>query len=244
MRGKKLITDEFIVRSVSIHGDKYSYDFVEYTGIHEKVKIVCKKHGTFKQEPSTHITKKACGCPKCDEEKQSTQKSDGVETFIQKANQVHGNKYCYDNVKYKNNYTKVIIRCNKHGQFLQSPIEHIYHKRNCPKCANQLKGGSGRIPESGNIGILYCVKLFNTNESFVKIGITTKKDINQRFGGQLGEYKFQVMKEIKLDIHQAFLYEQQLLQEFKQYQYVPNFSFNGKTECFEEHILPNIMNKH
>ena len=64
---KKLSTDEFIKMSKKIHGDKYDYSLVEYVNHLTKIKIICKKHGVFKQTPNSHLSEK--GCPICFESK-------------------------------------------------------------------------------------------------------------------------------------------------------------------------------
>ena len=56
-------TTEFVEKSVKIHGDKYEYHLTEYVKAHDKVKIVCKKHGEFNQNPNNHLNGQ--GCPKC-----------------------------------------------------------------------------------------------------------------------------------------------------------------------------------
>lgn len=56
--------DEFIEKAKIIHQDKYDYSEIEYKGCHQKVKIICKKHGPFLQRASDHINNGA-GCPKC-----------------------------------------------------------------------------------------------------------------------------------------------------------------------------------
>jgi 6-pyruvoyltetrahydropterin/6-carboxytetrahydropterin synthase len=55
--------DEFIRRSVIVHGDRYNYDGVKYIDNHTKVDIVCPIHGMFSQQPRTHL--KGRGCPYC-----------------------------------------------------------------------------------------------------------------------------------------------------------------------------------
>jgi very-short-patch-repair endonuclease len=57
-------TKEFISKAKSIHGDRYDYSLVRYTGIDKKVKIICPVHGMFKQTPNKHLLRKA-GCSKC-----------------------------------------------------------------------------------------------------------------------------------------------------------------------------------
>ena len=59
-----LTTEDFILKSTLIHGDLYDYSLVNYTDSLSKVKILCSKHGLFKQSPSNHIHSRQ-GCPKC-----------------------------------------------------------------------------------------------------------------------------------------------------------------------------------
>jgi len=55
--------------------------------------------------------------------------------FITEAQKIHGlNTYQYHKVNYINNKTKVCIVCPKHFDFLQTPANHIYNSRGCPKC--------------------------------------------------------------------------------------------------------------
>ena len=53
--------------------------------------------------------------------------------FVEKANLIHGNKYIYDKVEYIDNKTKVCIICPEHGEFWQTPGDHL-KGRGCPKC--------------------------------------------------------------------------------------------------------------
>lgn len=56
-----------------------------------------------------------------------------TEQFIQKALKVHGDKYDYSLVEYKNSHIKVIIICPIHGQFLQRSSAHL-DGQCCKKC--------------------------------------------------------------------------------------------------------------
>lgn len=58
--------------------------------------------------------------------------TDTVE-FISKAKQIHGGKYDYSKAEYVNNKTKVIIICQKHGEFTQTPHDHL-SGCGCPIC--------------------------------------------------------------------------------------------------------------
>lgn len=116
---KKLTTEEFIQRAKEIHGDKYDYSKVEYINAHEKICIICPIHGEFWQKPNNHIN--GYGCSKCKYEDRCLT----TENFIEKAKQIHGNKYDYSKVNYINAKTKVCIICPIHGEFWQTPSNHL-----------------------------------------------------------------------------------------------------------------------
>ena len=56
------------------------------------------------------------------------------ETFIKKAEEIHGGKYCYDNLRYTNTHGRVIITCPTHGDFEQFASSHL-QGFGCKKCA-------------------------------------------------------------------------------------------------------------
>lgn len=68
---------------------------------------------------------------------------DRFKRFIEKAKEVHCNKYDYSKVKYVNSQTKVCIICPEHGEFWQEPAAHL-RGYNCPKCANIKRGDTFR----------------------------------------------------------------------------------------------------
>ena len=55
---KKLTCEEFILKSIAVHGDKYDYSKVEYINNRTKVCIICPIHGEFWQIPINHINNK------------------------------------------------------------------------------------------------------------------------------------------------------------------------------------------
>ena len=125
---RKLTNTEYIAKCVEKHGQKYDYSEVVYSGNANKVTIICKTHGRFEQRANDHLSKGA-GCPSCSGVKPYT-----LETFVTKANIVHNSKYAYRSVSYKNVDTKVSITCSEHGEFLQTPHDHLSGV-GCPKCA-------------------------------------------------------------------------------------------------------------
>lgn len=59
--------------------------------------------------------------------------------FIEKAKEKHGNKYDYSKVKYVNNRTKICIICPNHGEFWQTPKDHL-NGCGCKTCYNERRG--------------------------------------------------------------------------------------------------------
>ena len=59
------------------------------------------------------------------------------ENFINKSNLIHNSKYDYSKVEYINTDTKVCIICPIHGEFWQTPHNHL-NGQQCPKCALEI----------------------------------------------------------------------------------------------------------
>lgn len=58
------------------------------------------------------------------------------ENLEQKFREVHGDTYDYSDVLYKNNNTKIDIKCYIHGTFKQTPSNHVNMKQGCPGCGD------------------------------------------------------------------------------------------------------------
>ena len=129
--GRNKTTKDFIKEAKAIHGDRYDYSSTEYNGNKTKVKIGCPIHGEFEQTPSKHLS--GCGCPKCSGNAKKT-----TEDFIKEAKAVHGDRYDYSSTEYINATTKVKIGCKIHGEFEQTPDNHL-HGNGCPKCGGTVK---------------------------------------------------------------------------------------------------------
>lgn len=122
----KPTTDEFIINAILVHGNKYDYSKVKYKKAIEKIVIICKEHGEFKQTPNSHLV--GSGCPFCCK----TYKSDNQD-FTKKAIAIHGDNYDYSKVEYKTAREKIIIICKTHGEFEQMASCHISGD-GCRKC--------------------------------------------------------------------------------------------------------------
>ena len=132
INGKKSNKNDFIKKAKEIHGDKYDYSKVEYIKANEKVVIICKEHGEFQQTPNSHLY--GAGCKKCSTEINSDKQRKTLEEFIIEACEKHGDNYDYSKVDYINYNTIVLIICKEHGEFQQTPNNHLSGKK-CYKCS-------------------------------------------------------------------------------------------------------------
>lgn len=129
-----MITKDFIEKAKQVHGDRYDYSKVEYKGCKEKVCIICPVHGEFLQVARIHLM--GCGCKKC----HLSNETKTTEQFIAEAKKVHGDKYDYSKVEYVNAKTKICIICPVHGEFWQTPNDHLNGK-GCKICKTEkIKG--------------------------------------------------------------------------------------------------------
>ena len=126
-------TETFIKKAKKVHKDKYDYSYVVYSGSKNKVKILCKKHNfIFEQSPAMHL--QGNNCPKCGGNKFKLT----TKEFIEKAIDIHGNRYDYSLTEYIDWHEKIKIICKEHGIFESSASGHIHDKNGCPECMKQF----------------------------------------------------------------------------------------------------------
>jgi very-short-patch-repair endonuclease len=134
----KRTTEQFIEEATKLHDGKYTYPFVKYTGITNKIIITCADHGNFEQTASHHISKTSkTGCPKCmilaSRNKRSLTNKDIDKYLIEKNTNILrlGN--------YVNSHVKIPFGClSCFNMWLARPSNVAYGHRGCPRC-NDIK---------------------------------------------------------------------------------------------------------
>lgn len=119
---------EFLIQLDLPKEQKYLGPFVNLT---TKVALLCRKHGQYQKSPKALL--KNSFCPSCSRKRLTTAE------FVLEATRVHGLKYDYSKVEYKNITTKMTLICPKHGCFLQNQSSHLAGK-GCPDCGNSSIG--------------------------------------------------------------------------------------------------------
>jgi len=138
-----LSQEDFEQRARLIHGNKYSYG--RYNGWSNPIEIRCPEHGLFKQSPGSHLNGR--GCRECGK-KTMGQRKWTAQKFLDRANEVHKNKYVYDLSTFEALRSYITITCPEHGNFRQMAKLHISKRdtQGCPKCGQILCDEKRRTP--------------------------------------------------------------------------------------------------
>lgn len=240
MTTKKLTQEEFIDRCKTIYGNQYTYDKSFYKNTRSTVIIECKDHGLFEKNARSLL--QGNGCKKCNAKWKAyvNRQRMTTEEFIRKAIDKHEGFYSYNKSNYINSRTELIITCPIHGDFKQRAGGHL-EGYGCQKCAN-LKHGDYRpwfiktyfdkYPEKKNIpATLYL--LYNKEENFYKVGITTKTEVSERIK-YINHYKFEIIDKVCCDMYSAAVAEQKILEISDKFK--PKKRFGGYTECIKDYV--------
>lgn len=136
----KITTEVWLESLPPQNHEMYDYSKVVYTKSKDKVTLICKVCSTeFQQSAGSHAS--GCGCPACARARSGGTQRLTQEQFIQKSKDVHGERYDYSSVEYKNSTTKVDIVCRRagHGIFSISSPMHIHQRSGCPFCAQEVR---------------------------------------------------------------------------------------------------------
>lgn len=243
MGGKKVTTESFIQRAITVHSNRYEYDKCEYLGSKENLKIKCKKHGYFNQLPYNHL--KGKGCMKCRLEDASLRYMYSQEEAIDKFRKAHGDRYDYSLVEYTGAKKKVTIICRIHGEFKQEANAHTVGK-GCDICARQTlnyrKTDYVNMCNEKHNGKsnFYILKIKEENGiEFYKIGITVQS-LNHRYRSKDMPYKYEVIRFINANAESVFNLELSIKKKLLKKTYKPKVKFAGsRYECFS-HIPDEI----
>lgn len=120
---RTLTTEGFIKKAKDIWGERFSYEKTEYINSDTKVIVTCPIHGEFLTRPADFLRKH--GCPKCKNDKTSKlnqNKRMTQEQFLERSFLLYGNLFSYENTRYINKRTKIVIHSNLLNEdFIVSP---------------------------------------------------------------------------------------------------------------------------
>ncbi len=147
----RITNEEFLTRAKQVHGEgKFDYSRVQYIDAFAPMEIRCVRCDRwFSTNYQRHILRKK-GCRNCTGRvSRHGSRPMTNEEFAARANEVHGGKYSYDQVDYKNSSSMVTICCPKHGLFNQKASEHLTG-RGCQKCGAEDRKAARRAEAERN----------------------------------------------------------------------------------------------
>lgn len=247
----KMTLPTFLEKAKKKHGDKYDYSDVIIDINTKKVLIHCDCGNSFLQDYGGHIGGK--GCPECGLTKAAQSQFCTKEMFVEKAINIHGDKFDYNISDYKNSNTEIEIFCTKHeSHFHQLPVVHLLCTHCCPICLKENKNAyvswseaSWCKNQNNRVSKLYSYVVRTESVGFIKIGIT-HESIDDRISKmlkQLNCYKKVIVEKLKvlesLDANEIFRLEQKSKIDLEDFRYKSPFKFNGHTECYK--IVPEVL---
>ena len=126
-------TDDFKRDAIKVHGNKYIYDKTDLDNRDERGRVIitCPTHGDFWQKPNNHL--QGDGCKECAKIRRSELLMKTKEVFVNEARKIHGDKYDYSKTVYKGAEEDLCINCPTHGDFWQTPHNHL-KGHGCSEC--------------------------------------------------------------------------------------------------------------
>ena len=134
-----IIECNHIKEFVSIHGNKYGLDHIEFKG-NEPIVITCQHHGLVSVEIDFF---KSHGCPVCQE----------LESFKQQVRDIYGDLFNYDLIK--SMYGKLAVYCKNHEGLFFTNKDDLLKGKGCNCCCeNKNNPRVGILEEKAFLPIL------------------------------------------------------------------------------------------
>lgn len=144
-----ITTEEWITKARGVHGDKFDYSEVSYTGTYNHVSVKCIEHDkVLTVTPKQHLKTESGGCPDCSTRIRSLSRQGSkwskpnprkktTEQFIEESKALHGDKYGYDRCVYQGTAKQVELWCNTCKKYFKTYAgDHVKKdkKTGCKDC--------------------------------------------------------------------------------------------------------------
>lgn len=224
--------ETFLSQVKEKHGDKYNYDKVTYTRAADSITITCKLHGDFEQRAFAHLSGQ--GCPKCAKIQRDKDLVLPNEVFIEKAINVHGDRYEYTLTNYTGMRNPITATCKIHGEFTLRAQDHLSGS-GCQYCGN-INSTANYLNEPT---LLYF--LFFPKHNVYKLGITiVRHGVKNRYKTEDVDYEVLYVKEFPTG-KSAYCEEQKLLSKNRDIKYEgPPILKGGNSEILTKSIMEQL----
>lgn len=228
------------------HKNKYKVNKNSFKKWSTKVSVVCELHGNYATKPRRLLNSDTGGCKKCAIKASATAQSKTHEQFLIDFNDKGlYKKFSLGTSVYVKARVPISVTCLECSFLFPVTPDNLLRGKGCPNCNdvsvyNKKAYIDNCVKNHNGFSKVYVLKCVKDSEEFYKIGITVHK-IYQRFNKANMPYKFEILREYKLQAKVAWELEKELHKYFKQSHYTPKISFGGgKKECFSEIALNYI----
>lgn len=158
------------------------------------------------------------------------------EQFVETSIKIHNQKYDYSKVVYSSNKNKVCIICPVHGEFMQTPNDHI-GGHGCRKCSEENHSNYNMkdsfTEENKNKPLdFYVINLSSSDESFIKVGVSKQTKLRHINIKTKSGYDYSPFLIFPCTVQEATVIERDVLSSLRQgYRYIPKVKFPGYKEC-------------
>ncbi|MHB8871073.1 MAG: GIY-YIG nuclease family protein [Candidatus Doudnabacteria bacterium] len=158
--------------------------------------------------------------------------------FIEKSKTKFGTNLSYDKTKYVDSRINVTVTCSVHGDFDITPNRFEQSIHGCPECGKEARFGFSKTSFTNackdGVGYIYCILCYDEVENFIKIGITSNKDLKYRFGkSAIFPYQYKMLAIEKSHPDIIFFIENLLHRKYRHLKHKPTKEFHGDSECFK-----------
>ena len=179
--------EEFLTKALAQWGDRWDYSNTQYSGYKNPITVRCREHGEFTQQAGAHLSG-AVGCVECWPRPRKTQ-----DEFIMEAKEVWGDRWDYSLVEYSDRTTKVKIVCVLHGEFSQTPVNHLRGVNGCVACsrASRLDTNNEYVAKATQVWGNrwdYSGTLYSSSKELVRITCREHGTFTQRADGHINGY--------------------------------------------------------
>lgn len=129
----KHTTESFIEALKETNPHNLDFSQVEFTGTKQRIKLKCLDCGFEFESIAKDVLEKQTGCNKCRINKLKVQRVKPWSEVEAGFRIKHGNLYRYDDTTYISSMKDMKMFCSKHGEFWQTPNNHMYNN-GCYKC--------------------------------------------------------------------------------------------------------------
>ena len=199
----------------------------------------CPIHDEQESKPYYHFRSES-GCVPCGRLLATKRATKSHDVFIKEMEKKYGDIFDFKDAVYVNNRSKIKVYCKKCGNTKWTPkaLELITNdKKGCPECITKAiytKAYYKAHDIQDHECNLYVVRITcrETNEVFLKVGITKHDNIRIRFRGMHRKYLIETLYQEQSMFFKVFEKEQSLHLLLKEHSFKPLQKFKGYTECF------------